>query len=94
MEDGYPRRVPDPSVTIPDYGAHRGIQVKEQEAEVARTPEGDVALDGRATAPAPRRSGLRLVVLALVGMLVAVVAGALGFFVVVFGGAVMWLLLG
>ncbi|MCA9298209.1 MAG: hypothetical protein KDA28_04035, partial [Phycisphaerales bacterium] len=88
MDERYKRNVPDPSATIPDFGPRPDIKVKKEEAKVARMPEGDVAVGkkgpiSRPAPPAPQ-STFNPLLLAIIGLLVAIIAGALGFFVVVF----------
>jgi hypothetical protein len=97
VDDRYRRNVPDPSATIPDFGPRPDIKVKAEEARVARTPDGDVAVGGKgriSRAAAPEQKSFNPLVLAIVGLLVALVAGGLGFFVVVFAGMLFWLILG
>lgn len=91
MDDRYRRNVPDPSATIPDFGPRPNVKVAKKKAEVSRTPDGDVAV-GQQAAP-PAASGANPLVLALVGLLVAIIAGMLGFFVVVFAGMAFYLLM-
>jgi hypothetical protein len=94
MDDRYRRNVPDPSATIPDFGPRPDVKkVKNLPAESTRTPDGDVPAAGatpRATKKAPKPVNPLLIGVA--GVLVAVVFGGLGFFVVVFAGMFIFFL--
>ncbi|MEZ4322918.1 MAG: hypothetical protein R3F61_35965 [Myxococcota bacterium] len=101
MDDRYRRKVPDPSATIPDFGPRPEIRVKKEDAKVSRMPEGDVAVGQQPPAPAKARPAppppprsLNPIVLVVLGMVVAIIAGGIGFFVVVFAGMFFWLFLG
>lgn len=94
------RNVPDPSATIPDFGPRPNVRVDAQKATVNRLPTGDVAVERSRTPrsapihdPAPPGSTNALL-LGVIGILVAIIAGGLGFFAVVFAGLLFWMILG
>ena len=93
MDDRYRRNVPDPSATIPDFGPRPDVQVKDTPAETTRTPDGDVD-SGYVAPPTPAATTkpVNPLLIGVVGVLVAVVFGGLGFFVVVFAGMFIFFL--
>ena len=93
------RNVPDPSATIPDFGPRADVRIEAEQARVKRLPTGDVDLEAAQRAavdaldPAPPGSTNALL-LVIIGVLVAVIAGGLGFFAVIFAGFLVWAVVG
>lgn len=91
---GEPRRprIPDPSATIPDFGPRPDLKTLEKRAEVMRMLEAESTTGPRSVAPPPRRANPILVL--LIAVFVAVLAGSAGFLIMVFAGLGFYWIMG
>ena len=90
-----PPQIPDPSATIPDFGPRPDVA---ELAKIARAKAAQDARDGippsPAATPAKARVGMHPALVAVLGLVVAVVFGGFGFVVAVSAGLLVWFLLG
>lgn len=95
MANRPPLQVPDPSATIPDFGPRPDAA---EVAKIARAKAAQDLRDGVASAPAvapvEASKGMHPLLIAVLGVFVALIFGGFGFVVAVSAGLLAWVFFG